>query len=177
MVPVRQALTWHAHCLFRRALFLGFVGACAYVEEEAAAAGEDVAAALLDWFGVSVRAAEIPAVLARMRVLARKVGTPGFPSIYQSPVASGEPLVERPSWVGEGVQYMSCANSSLTTDCCSYITVLSLPVVCLGFIPCVLSRSNVMHTREAADALPGVHARCRSRRRARSRTGCSGWRP
>ena len=57
----------------RLALFQGFVGACAYVEEEAAAAGEDVAAAVLDWFGVSVRAAEIPAVLARMRVLARKV--------------------------------------------------------------------------------------------------------
>jgi hypothetical protein len=57
----------------RRALFQGFVASCEYVVEEAGHAGEDANAALLDWFGVSVRAAEIPAHLERMRVLARKV--------------------------------------------------------------------------------------------------------
>ncbi len=57
----------------RRALWAGFVRACERVERDAAMAGEDPNAAVLDWFGVSVKASEIPAHLQRMKTLARKV--------------------------------------------------------------------------------------------------------
>jgi len=56
----------------RRALWAGLLAACERVERAAAASAERDPG-VLDWFGVSVKAAEIPAHVARMRVLARKV--------------------------------------------------------------------------------------------------------
>ncbi len=55
------------------------MAACESAERDAAGAGEDPGGALLDWFGVSVKAAEIPAHLQRMRTLARKVGLSSHP--------------------------------------------------------------------------------------------------
>lgn len=62
----------------RKALWAGFVRACERVERTAAMAGEDPSVAVLDWFGVSVKAAEMPAHLQRMKTLARKVPFPPF---------------------------------------------------------------------------------------------------
>ncbi|EIE23598.1 hypothetical protein COCSUDRAFT_47361 [Coccomyxa subellipsoidea C-169] len=61
----------------QRALWAGFVRACERVERDAAMAGEDPNAAVLDWFGVSVKASEIPAHLQRMKTLARKIEAVG----------------------------------------------------------------------------------------------------
>ncbi|KAK9828376.1 hypothetical protein WJX81_001254 [Elliptochloris bilobata] len=55
-----------------RALWAGLLAACERVERASAAPAERDPG-VLDWFGVSVKAAEIPAHLERMRVLARKV--------------------------------------------------------------------------------------------------------
>lgn len=66
----------------RRALWGGFVKACERVERDATLAGEDPNAAVLDWFGTAVKAAEIPAHLQRMKTLARKVSfSHGQPSL------------------------------------------------------------------------------------------------
>ena len=48
-------------------------------------AGEDPNTAVLDWFGVSVKAAEIPAHLQRMKTLARKVPSVLPSSLHQIP--------------------------------------------------------------------------------------------
>ncbi|CAL8472046.1 g11588 [Coccomyxa elongata] len=61
----------------QRALWGGFVKACERVERDAMLAGEDPNAAVLDWFGTAVKAAEIPAHLQRMKTLARKIEAVG----------------------------------------------------------------------------------------------------
>jgi hypothetical protein len=60
-------------CWRRKALWQGFVRACERVEREASTAGEDPSAAVLDWFGVAVKAAEMALLVSRMKLLARKV--------------------------------------------------------------------------------------------------------
>ncbi len=59
--------------LCRRALWRGFMQACNDTEQVASMNGMDSAGAQLDWFGVPVKAAEIPVWTARMKMLARKV--------------------------------------------------------------------------------------------------------
>ncbi len=60
----------------RRALWRGFMQACNDTEQVASMNGMDAAGAQLDWFGVPVKAAEIPVWTARMKMLARKVCRP-----------------------------------------------------------------------------------------------------
>ena len=50
--------------------------ACNDTEQVASMNGMDAAGAQLDWFGVPVKAAEIPVWTARMKMLARKVCRP-----------------------------------------------------------------------------------------------------
>lgn len=71
--PKMQAIKYG--CLGRRALWAGLLAACERVERASAASAERDPG-ILDWFGVSVKAAEIPAHLERMRVLARKARCP-----------------------------------------------------------------------------------------------------
>ena len=59
--------------LCRRALWRGFMQACNDTEQVASMNGMDASGAQLDWFGVAVKAAEIPVWTARMKMLARKV--------------------------------------------------------------------------------------------------------
>lgn len=56
----------------RKALWQGFVRACDRVEREIGNAGEDPNAAVLDWFGVGIKAAEMAMLVSRMKLLARK---------------------------------------------------------------------------------------------------------
>ena len=67
-----DALPWAR----RRALWRGFMQACNDTEQVASMNGMDAAGAQLDWFGVAVKAAEIPVWTARMKMLARKVAPP-----------------------------------------------------------------------------------------------------
>ena len=71
----------------RRALWVGLLAACEQVERLAGARGsspEGKDGGLLDWFGVPVKAADIPAHLARMGTLAQKASSPGsLPAFWQ----------------------------------------------------------------------------------------------
>ena len=60
----------------RRALWRGFMQACNDTEQVASMNGMDASSAQLDWFGVPVKAAEIPVWTSRMKMLARKVRSP-----------------------------------------------------------------------------------------------------
>ena len=51
--------------------------ACNDTEQVASMNGMDASSAQLDWFGVPVKAAEIPVWTSRMKMLARKVRLPG----------------------------------------------------------------------------------------------------
>lgn len=61
--------------------------ACNDTEQVASMNGMDASGAQLDWFGVAVKAAEIPVWTARMKMLARKV-VPPAPTFTHNPAYS-----------------------------------------------------------------------------------------
>ena len=62
--------------------------ACNDTEQVASMNGMDAAGAQLDWFGVAVKAAEIPVWTARMKMLAKKVWPCLHPALSSQPETS-----------------------------------------------------------------------------------------
>ena len=86
--------------------------ACLQAEAQAEARGLDPKDAQLEFFGLPVRALEIPALIARMRILSRKARC--FPQLaHQNPPAAFH-LHQAPAYAAAGLRNMAhaCADGS-----------------------------------------------------------------